>query len=252
MQENHNDKLFKQIAKQYAEEFGVELRQELTELERTKTVYVTPNLDRKVREIGKKKKKKYTAFFIALAASILILLITPGILRQNREQTLFPGNNTAPETSQTEAEAPSKTDTEADTNSETLPDTVRPEPTLPDTVGPGATKPEEVMPDSSAKLIPLNAALPRGFEIEKQELDRGKSIYYLSNKEADDVVVTLEEDSGDDWYKSLKQIDLDGTPAYGKSGPDYKMLVVEKGGILYTLTCVHDFNTLVAVGMTIR
>lgn len=101
---------------------------------------------------------------------------------------------------------------------------------------------------TATELLPLNVDLPDNFSIEDAKLDRGKTIYYLADKMQDDVVVTMEETDGEDWYKSLREIDLDGGTGYAESSENYQMLVFEQGGILYTLTCEHDLNTLVDLG----
>jgi hypothetical protein len=98
------------------------------------------------------------------------------------------------------------------------------------------------------EIIPLSATLPEGFTQAGFKQDREKSIYYIEDARMDNVVLVLEE-SGDLPTAGLVSIALGGdTPAYGTQGDGYGLLTFIKDGVLYTMTCRHDVNTLLRLG----
>ena len=48
-------------------------------------------------------------------------------------------------------------------------------------------------------------------------------------------------------YGALEPITIDGHAAYKGQTADYNILMFEKDGILYTLTCKHEIDTLIAL-----
>lgn len=100
-------------------------------------------------------------------------------------------------------------------------------------------------------LIPLSFTLPPEFQVGDTKLDNGKSVYYLSNRWLDDVVMTLEVSEEGVFRDGLTQIEIGGVMTYGMSGPDYCLLTFEKEEVVYVLTCKHDINTLVSLGQSI-
>ena len=64
-------------------------------------------------------------------------------------------------------------------------------------------------------------------------------------------MLTLEESSAPLQTAGLAKIDLggpDGLQAYGTQTDSYSLLTFQRGGVLYTLTCRHDINTLMRLG----
>jgi hypothetical protein len=103
-------------------------------------------------------------------------------------------------------------------------------------------------PSSSFEIIPLSAQLPEGFTQIGFEQDNEKSVYYLSDQFQDDVVVTLEASITPPETTGLTPLSLGETEAYGAQEDGYSLLTFQNDGVLYTLTCRHDINTLLRLG----
>lgn len=92
-------------------------------------------------------------------------------------------------------------------------------------------------------IIPLSFALPPNLMVASVEEDNGKSIYYLQNTQADDVVLTLEYADEYD-FAGLDTAQINGSTVYYKYRSDYSLVTFEKEGVLYEMTCKHDVATL--------
>lgn len=110
-----------------------------------------------------------------------------------------------------------------------------------------------VMRDPSAEyaIIPLSFALPANLTESGFEQDYEKSVYSLSDSLLDDVVLTLEPYTNDAPFSSLAPLTLDGGGVYYTSTADFKLLTFEKDGVLYTMSCKHDINTLINLARAI-
>lgn len=210
--------VFERLAKQYAEDYGEKLKLEAIELERQNIEYITPGLDKKVRKIGRNSLRHYTAGFAVLAAGLLLVLMLPNLLNTNIPSV------TAPESHVAEAPAAAAED------------------------APPAASAEPAQPP---ELLPLNFTLPVNFTVAGKELDNGKSVYYLSDSNLDDVVMTMELDTSEDVFAGLKPLTINNSQAYYKYSPDFSMLAFEHDSITYVLTCKHDVNTLIPLGEAI-
>lgn len=212
--------VFERLAKQYAETYGEKLKLEALELERQNVGYITPRLDKKVRQIGKTGGRlRYATGLAALAAGLLLILTLPNLLNLNS-----PGiTASAPEAPAAEAPA------------EAAPPAI-------------SSKPE---PPSDTELLPLSFTLPDNFTVADKELDNGKSVYYLSDANLDDVVLTMERNPLEDIFAELKPMTINNSQAYYKYSPDFSVLAFEHDSVTYVLTCKYDVNTLIPLGEAI-
>ncbi|MDL2234202.1 hypothetical protein LJC63_11585 [Ruminococcaceae bacterium OttesenSCG-928-L11] len=96
-------------------------------------------------------------------------------------------------------------------------------------------------------VIPLSFTLPDNFRVEEVEQDREKSIYYLDDTMKDPVVMTLEYGSAPD-TAGLVSISTRGGDLWGMTYADYSIVLFEKDGVIHTITCQNDINTLVDIG----
>jgi len=100
---------------------------------------------------------------------------------------------------------------------------------------------------SEFQAIPLNFSLPAGFSASEPEVDRTITTYYLQHTDGDSVVIMLERDAPL-VTDGLTRLTVQG---YGtvwvRSTADYKLMTFKHEGILYTLTCRHDMETLVRI-----
>lgn len=229
------EQFYKRAAAEYAESYGAELRRELEELEQSGAVYVTPGLDRRVMNaVGREKRVRRGRWIGLLAAGIALAVIVPGVLRQRELGIAGSGSSAqaAPEAAAQQAEPEFELDEAA------------PEPDQ-DAGGIAESR------ASSLEPIPLSFELPGNFSVESFEQDYGKSVYTLANTELDDVVLTLEYSGPEASFDGFVEIGIGDNTAYGRSTPDYSLLMFEKRDIVYTLSCRHDINTLVGLSKKI-
>lgn len=110
-----------------------------------------------------------------------------------------------------------------------------------------------VMRDPSAEyeIIPLGFTLPANLTESGFTQDYEKSVYTLSDNLLDDVVLTLEPYTDSALFASLAPLTIDGGGVYYTSTADFKLLTFEKDGVLYTMSCKYDINTLINLARAI-
>ncbi len=91
-------------------------------------------------------------------------------------------------------------------------------------------------------------SLPVNLTVSAVQQDQGKRIVYLKDTHADDVVLTMEEAESPPSGTNLTAQSLGGQTVYIRQTPDYQLLLLQKDGTLYTLTCRYELGTLTAVG----
>ena len=96
-------------------------------------------------------------------------------------------------------------------------------------------------------IIPLSFSLPENLSVADTELDNGQSVYYLSDRYEDNVVMTLEKTDFEPG-EGLTAIRINGSAAYTRATADYQLLTFRKDGVLYTLTCRYELGTLLKLG----
>ena len=112
--------------------------------------------------------------------------------------------------------------------------------------------PSESLPaQPEPKPIPLSFALPDNLTIANVEEDRGKSIYYLRDRNMDDVILTLEYIDHPPSHEDLQRININNSTAYVRYLPDYSLMTLDKDGVRYEMTCRYDVNTLMELGAKI-
>ncbi len=116
---------------------------------------------------------------------------------------------------------------------------------------PGASAAPSHTPGAPDGLMPLSFSLPAEFSVLTVALDNGKTVYTLENTAHDPVVMTLERTGDNSFSDELTQITLDGATAYASWGPDFQLLTLKKGGVVYTLTCRYELETLLTLGACI-
>lgn len=215
MKKPDNEKIYRTIASRYQRETGEQLLREKAMLEQQSPGADTRRLDELVRRGTSRRKKIKTARWTAvIAACLLVLVLVPlwGPLLTKMGQS-----DSARVNESAAAEAPN-----------------------------GAAA-SEAQPGQE-ELIPLHFTLPDNFTVEKAELDNGLSVYHLGDSCRDPVVMQLGySDAYELQTDGLTQLTVNGQPVYGRSGDAYHLLTFESGGIVYTLTCAYDINTLVPI-----
>lgn len=206
MKANKNDEIYRIIASRYEEEIGRQLLSEKGMLEQQSPQPDTRRLDELVRRGTRRRRNMKTArWAAAIAACVLFAVLAP---------LWYP-----------------------------LVSDIR----QPDTAESSPSAAEE-MPEAEGtqELIPLGFTLPENFTVEGVELDNGMSVYYLSDSRKDPVVLQLQHTEADGLQTGgLTELEIGGRPVYGRSADAYHLLTFESNGLVYTLTCAYDINTLV-------
>ena len=203
-----NDKLFREIAEKYTEQYGQALRDEQTMLDRSPgALPPTDRLERRVRQqIAAEKRRPYLRIITALAACLAIALFLPFAIRSGLFSPDVAGNSPPAQSDMSDSPAP-----------------------------------------TPAAAIPLSATLPAGFTESGFELDNGKSVYYIEHAYMDDVVITLENATLSD-TSGLTAITLGDKVVYGTQTDSYNLLTFQRDEVVYELTCRYDINTLLELG----
>jgi hypothetical protein len=111
---------------------------------------------------------------------------------------------------------------------------------------PGLSSPGDTTGDLT--LMPLSFTLPDNLTNAGSSTDQGQSIYYLRDVHQDDVVLVMEKSGQQPAADGLTPVKINGQQAYAKATGDYSYLTFSRDGILYTMTCRHDVNTLISLG----
>lgn len=245
MRQINSDALFRQIAFEYAEEYGKSLKNELLELEREDVLRTTPRLDRKVLgEVAARKRRRAFRVIGALAACLLLAVLVPRMLDLSQNATQSQLSPSAPSAGLAVEEAAPETAVEEAAPFDAPEWEIMEEPAATEEEA-TADAQEPVTGGGAVGIIPLSFALPDNLSIIAIEQDNERSIYYLSDVLQDDVVLTLEETDREPETEGLASITINDSVAYGVAGPDYSLLTFQKDGILYEMTCEHDLATLV-------
>ncbi len=104
--------------------------------------------------------------------------------------------------------------------------------------------------EEPGELIPLAFSLPENLSVARTKQDNGQSIYYLSDLYEDNVVMTLEKADFEPGER-LTELWVNGSAAYARATPDYQLLTFRKDGVVYTLTCRYELDTLLSLGKQI-
>lgn len=236
VEKDNRELFYRQLAALYADADGERLLRERAALEQDSVQRITPGLDRRVRAIpGRAKRRRNTRIAGLIAAVLVIALLAPQLLRYNQQNDVA----AAPEAT-TESAAPGEMAPAEQGADEAVPE--------------AAPEMAEDAPAAGAgdyEIIPLSATLPANLTQIGVEQDNAQSIYYLSDQRQDDVVLTMEYSDSGPATDGLVQIDLDGHTTWGAVTGDYSLLTFEQDGILYTMTCKYDINTLLPLGRSI-
>ena len=117
------------------------------------------------------------------------------------------------------------------------------------TIKPMEKKNDSVNTESGSGMIPLSFTLPETMSVATRELDRGDSVYTLDNTGGDDVVMVLSHKPAD--TSELTPTNINGHAASEKSTEDYHLLIFEKDGIYYRLSCRYNMKTLISLSKNI-
>jgi len=204
---NKNEEIYRYIASQYEKEMGKQLQAEKGMLEQQWPRTDTRRLDELVRQGTRRRKKVKTARWAAVIAACVLFAVIIPLWYPPVSDVRQPGSA--------------------------------------DSAG-SAAEEQPPLEEAPQELILLSFELPDNLTVDSVGLDNGMSVYYLSDSGLDPVVMQLRYAGADDFRADgLTEIEIAGKTVYGRSEDAYHLLTFESGGIVYTLTCAYDINTLV-------
>jgi hypothetical protein len=219
-----DDRILKEWATTYVEGFGTSLLDERATMRQQNVRYALPRADKLVRELarGRKKHKKTPLFATAAVAACLVVLVSAFVVVSNLSNSIIP---------QTGLDSALESENGSDPES-----SLTPEQTAPN------------KEDASTELMPLDFHLPVQFAVAESKVDNGESIYKLNNGLDDDVVLTMQQPTGQNvWFAAMDKVVIDGASVPAVITDDYKLLQFEDDGTLYTISCRNDMGTLSAL-----
>ena len=101
--------------------------------------------------------------------------------------------------------------------------------------------------NSAEKPLPninLAPALPERLRISAEETDESRRVYILSDYYGDDVVLTAEYRESKPDADGLTPFLVNGVTVYYLSEDFYYLMTFKHDGILYTMTCRYEMETL--------
>ena len=247
MSQNHaQDAIFAQIANQYVERYGETLQQELRQEAQGNVDYLFARLDRLVDEkIGRtqSRRRNYRRVWGSIAACLILTVL------------IFPLRSWLADTAKDQVEmqpmsAVAEAAEEIAWEEEVIEEDAIAEEPMTDIVTGGMDR--AAFSVEYYEVIPLRFELPETFTLSHMEQDRALSIYYLSDENQDDAILTLQPEA----YEPLPELPyvsliINDTPVSALIGADYQLITFEKDAIRYTLTCQHDINTIAALSAAI-
>ena len=121
-------------------------------------------------------------------------------------------------------------------------------PALPGLLGREQASTSQPAPDTP---IAFTYTLPANLTMTGTQQDEGQTIYTLRDSGGDDVVMVLERAELPRQAKAMRTVTINGATAYTRTEADYALLLFRKDGVLYTLTCRYELDTLLELAKKI-
>ena len=207
-----NEVFFKNLASSYAEKSGNEAKKELQYFQAADVTLLDKKTKSKIRAY---KVKTWTSRLMPVAAC-LIIFITYIIIARLPLFNLSGSYNSADDTP-TEYSDSAAVQSDDETYNKTL------------------------------TFEFVSAKLPSEYTLRKVDYDYHKAIYYIINSEGNEIILSIEEYTGDINTDGLNQMKIKNLTAYGVSTEDYNFLQYKKNNFLYTLTNLNDYDELIEI-----
>jgi len=216
---NKNEVFFKNLASLYTEKSGNELKKEFAGLNNSCTSADVLSLDKRVkRGIRADKVKKWTSRLLPLTACFIIFIAYIVII--NPRTFNFAGNS----------------DNIDNINNINYADSA-------DNAG-MAMEPAETQSEILTFEF-ISDKLPSGYILQKVDYDNQKAIYYIISDGNNEIILTVEEFTGNINTDGLEKISINNIDAYGISKKDFSFIQYKKDNFLYMLTSPYDYGELI-------
>jgi len=207
---SNDDKVMKEWADGYIEQYGQALLEEQRIIEEQGLRYAIPRADARVGQLTAQsatgRKKRSRVPLVAAAAAILVLTVGASTIFIN-QNALF-------------SELSEPTALTNDTADGIL--------------------------DPVLAVKMLNFNLPAQYMVAEAKLDQGETIYHLKSNRLEDVVMTIKKPQDQDgWMQGLDEVYIDNKLVPARINTDYKLLIFENHGLLYTISCREDLSSLI-------
>ncbi|MCL2059086.1 MAG: hypothetical protein FWH01_08525 [Oscillospiraceae bacterium] len=107
------------------------------------------------------------------------------------------------------------------------------------------------------EMIALSFNLPPNLSITNVTQDIGQTVFHINEANSDDIVLIAEKSGAaggtgvydEDRLKSrgLKEIAINDTKVFAVAKADYSYLTFQSEGIIYSMACKYDYNTIIAL-----
>ena len=204
---NQNEIFFKNLASSYAEKSGSGLKKELANLNSSQSAE-TSLLDTKVKnKVQTNKIKKWTSRLLPIAACFIFLMI----LNTIRTPML-------------------KYDGAQNSNSDQ-----------------NIVQNSDSSPSANLDFEFISNKLPSEYILEKIDYDQQKTIYYILSNTDTEIILTVEEFTGNIDAEDFDTIRINNIYAYGISNEDFSFIQYKKDNLLYMLTTPNDYDDLIKI-----
>ena len=208
---NKSEAFFKNLALLYAEKSGSELQKELAALNSSSQSADDSlrfdKLDEKIKSRIKSNKIKKWTVRLTPLAACFIILTTYLVINMR----IFYGNILSDSSSNDYAEELKNT----------------PSPTL--------------------TFEFVSAKLPKNYTLKKTDYDYQKVIYYIINSDGTEIILSIEEYTGNINTEGFDRIPINDQYAYGITTADYSFIQYQKDDFLYMLTTPGDYDDLIII-----
>jgi len=204
---NKSELFFKNLASSYAEKSGNDSKKDLDYLQAADV----SSLDEKVKsKIRTHKVKKWTSRLMPIAAC-LIIFMTYIVISVNMPVVNSPNNF------DNAIDYPNNAIEQSEISDETL----------------------------TYEFV--STKLPSDYTLRKIDYDYHKVIYYIINSEGIEIILSIEEYTGNINTDGLDKIKIKNLDVYGISKEDFSFIQYKKDNFLYILTSPNDYDDLIKI-----
>jgi len=93
----------------------------------------------------------------------------------------------------------------------------------------------------------ISNKLPSEYVLKKIDYDQQKTIYYILSNTDTEIILTVEEFTGNINTEDFDTIRINNIYAYGISNEDFSFIQYKKDNLLYMLTTPNDYNDLIKI-----
>ena len=239
------DKLFADMALLHAENEGEALHAENSAIGGDAPFALSAGFDKKVYNKIRMEKYRRPAYIAgALAAGIILMLVGANIFSYISGSLRYSIGGLTLVTGSPENERAEEDNIAVSANVAGPP-------------GFGAASGTGGAQGAAYEMLPLSFDLPPNLSISNVTQDIGQTVFYINEDNSDDIVLIAEKseeiggtgafDEDGLVQNGLTQIMINSTKVFAVAKADFSYLTFKNEGIIYSLACKYDYNTIIAL-----